>query len=538
MVKKRILTILLAISQPLLAFPGGLVTNTMQSAQFVRMPSRNASVQEDAVYFNPAGLVSLEEGWYFSVYNLASIQELSLFSSYPLLNQGDYIGERKNLILPGAYAVYRMKRWAFSLGFGSTAGEGSSTYVRGIASREIGVSKLKNLQDLGITGYTSTQTLKTRSYFPGVQAGASFSLSDRLSVYGGIRFISCSRSYLGGINDVQLEIGNSYFPAAAYLAAEGTKLKNEGMNASSVEAKLNRDFIDKGASYISLATLYENGIITLDEKNELLNGLIDLNYPSANDSWYMVKIRDTYHKEADARYEKGTQFIKTGSELQDSETDNKQTGIGITPVAGIHFSPSEDLNITAKYEYKTRIEVTNRTKGHDLNFFEDGEKQYVSVPGLFAAGIGFRPEEPLEIQLSYNLYFDKDVSWGYNFRESALGRSVKRKVRDNTFELALGLQYSLNESFAISMGGMISQTGVEDNWQSDFSYASPSVTFGGGIEWKLNDQLTLDAGFMKTSFKEITVSYEDASLPGGVFSDILGRSSAGFALGFSYRILK
>lgn len=538
MVKKTVLTILLAISQPLLIYSGGLVTNTMQSAQFLRMPSRNASVQADAVYYNPAGLVALDEGWHFSFYNLASFQEMSLFSSYPLLNRGNYSGKGEDLLLPGAYVVYRMKRWAFSLGFGSTAGEGSFTYARGIASSEIGVSKLKNLQDLGITGYSSSQTLKTRSYLPGIQAGASFSLSDRLSVYGGIRFISCSRSYQGSLNDIQLWIGNSGFPAAEYLASEGTKLKNEGMNASSVVDKLNRDFIDKGAGYISLATLYENGIIALDEKNKLLDGLADLNYPSANDSWYMLKIRDTYQKEAENRYEKGTQFINTGSELQDSETDNKQTGTGITPVAGIHFSPSEDLNITVKYEYKTRIEVINRTKGHDLNFFEDGDKQYVYVPGFFAAGIGFRPEEPLEIQLSYNLYFDKDVSWGDNFRESAMGRSVKRKIRDNTYELALGLQYSLNEKFAISMGGMISQTGVEDNWQSDFSYASPSVAFGGGFEWKLNDQLTLDAGFMKTSFKEVTVSTEDASLPGGAFSDNFGRSSAGFALGFSYRILK
>jgi hypothetical protein len=37
------------------AFAGGILTNTNQSAQFVRMLSRNASTDLDAVYFNPAG---------------------------------------------------------------------------------------------------------------------------------------------------------------------------------------------------------------------------------------------------------------------------------------------------------------------------------------------------------------------------------------------------------------------------------------------------------------------------------------------------
>ena len=50
-----------------LVFAGGLLTNFNQSAQYQRMLSRNASLDVDAVFYNPAGLVKLENGWHFSL---------------------------------------------------------------------------------------------------------------------------------------------------------------------------------------------------------------------------------------------------------------------------------------------------------------------------------------------------------------------------------------------------------------------------------------------------------------------------------------
>ncbi|NTV78917.1 MAG: hypothetical protein HGA25_07260, partial [Clostridiales bacterium] len=47
---------------PILA--GGLVTNTNQSAMYTRLQNRNASTDIDAVYFNPAGLTKLGNGFF------------------------------------------------------------------------------------------------------------------------------------------------------------------------------------------------------------------------------------------------------------------------------------------------------------------------------------------------------------------------------------------------------------------------------------------------------------------------------------------
>ena len=50
-------------------FAGGILTNTNQSAQYVRMLSRNASTQLDAVYFNPAGIMKMENGFHLGIHH-------------------------------------------------------------------------------------------------------------------------------------------------------------------------------------------------------------------------------------------------------------------------------------------------------------------------------------------------------------------------------------------------------------------------------------------------------------------------------------
>ncbi|MEJ2050976.1 MAG: hypothetical protein P8Y60_14265, partial [Calditrichota bacterium] len=41
---------------------GGIVTNTNQSTEFIRLLNRNASTAPDAVYYNPAGIAVMADG--------------------------------------------------------------------------------------------------------------------------------------------------------------------------------------------------------------------------------------------------------------------------------------------------------------------------------------------------------------------------------------------------------------------------------------------------------------------------------------------
>jgi len=58
--RKQLLTII-ATGFATIVMAGGIVTNTNQSATYIRMLARDASTSIDAVYFNPAGMVKLDD---------------------------------------------------------------------------------------------------------------------------------------------------------------------------------------------------------------------------------------------------------------------------------------------------------------------------------------------------------------------------------------------------------------------------------------------------------------------------------------------
>jgi len=64
---KKILTAFSALVLIGSLLAGGLVPNTNQSAQYIRLLSRNASTDVDAVYYNPAGLTKLATGFHVGI---------------------------------------------------------------------------------------------------------------------------------------------------------------------------------------------------------------------------------------------------------------------------------------------------------------------------------------------------------------------------------------------------------------------------------------------------------------------------------------
>src|SRR5512133_3869796 len=87
------------------AFAGGLVTNTNQSASWVRNPARDASRGIEAVYYNPAGIMALNNGFHFSLSNQYLTQKKEVENFYPYLNQSLYKGSVKAPLFPSFYAA-------------------------------------------------------------------------------------------------------------------------------------------------------------------------------------------------------------------------------------------------------------------------------------------------------------------------------------------------------------------------------------------------------------------------------------------------
>ena len=204
--KKVILTLGLALVV-LGAAQAAIVTNTNQSAAFIRMMSRNATTDIDAVYYNPAGLVKLADGWHLYLSNQTVFQTKTVVNTFPLLNDGNYEGKVSVPIYPDAYVAWKKGNLVISLGFGPNAGGGSADYAKGLPSFETGMAMLPALiSSMGIptSAYSADIAFKGSSIFLGYQANVSYALSDAFSLAAGIRYISAKNTYEGHLKSVMI----------------------------------------------------------------------------------------------------------------------------------------------------------------------------------------------------------------------------------------------------------------------------------------------------------------------------------------------
>ncbi|MDR0799031.1 MAG: aromatic hydrocarbon degradation protein, partial [Dysgonamonadaceae bacterium] len=116
-------------------FAGGLLTNTNQSVHFLRNPARDASIEIDAAYTNPAGLALLStDGFHFSFNNQSAFQIRTITSTFaPFAGFGEsttkvFEGEAAAPIIPSLMAAYKKGNWVLSGNMAVSGGGGKATF--------------------------------------------------------------------------------------------------------------------------------------------------------------------------------------------------------------------------------------------------------------------------------------------------------------------------------------------------------------------------------------------------------------------------
>lgn len=531
------------------AFAGGILTNSNQSAQYIRMMSRNASLDIDAVYYNPAGLIKLQDGWHFAFYSQTIFQDKNVESQFPLLTDPNYVGKVSVPVFPTAFAVYKKENWAFSLGVGPNAGGGSAEFDRGLPTFEIPISKLvpglaglsQIDPSLNVTGYDADLYFKGTSVYWGIQLGVTYEINKVLSLYGGFRYLPSKNTYMGSIKNIQLNVGGTMTQAQPWMNELAGNFGNLGAMATAGANDIKTKIIDNGGGGYNLDQLVGAGFMTAADKAQLVAGLAVLGItPEQANQMTMNTIYGTFAT-AGTMLTSTSQTLKgTAAQLGDKAVDTEQTGESLTPMIGANISPSEGLNIALKYEFKTNLLLHNTTKVDNVGLFPDGARNVSDIPAILGIGVGYKGLKWLDAQLSYTMYFNKGVEWGYNTRDLGIWKSVdptkirKREIEKNGYEIGLGLQFNLSDKFAVSVGGLYGDQGVAPSYQSDFSYSNPSFTPGAGFMWKITNKLTFDAGVSNTFYKDETVPFNDPDVP--TYNDILGKTTISFAAGLSYSI--
>lgn len=212
----------------------------------------------------------------------------------------------------------------------------------------------------------------------------------------------------------------------------------------------------------------------------------------------------------------------TDTNLLPLALDCDQTGWGLTPVIGVDAKLGK-LNIGAKYEFKTNLNIENNTK--NLQYppsakdmvapYEHGVNTPNDIPAMLSIAAAYEFLPVLRASVEYHFYDDKNAG---------MANGKQKYLTKGTNEYLAGIEFDVTKQLTLSCGGQITDYGLSDNYQSDTSFSCDSYSLGVGAKIKMNKHLNLNIGYMWTNYEDYTkksTNYNGTGLPGtNVYRDI------------------
>lgn len=195
------------------------------------------------------------------------------------------------------------------------------------------------------------------------------------------------------------------------------------------------------------------------------------------------------------------------------------SGFGVGGIFGVNVRPIENLDLSFQYKSITKMEceIDSIKGGIAALGIQKGNKYDADLSPEFNFGAGYKVIDPLYVSASFNYYFNKQADMG-----SAL--SSENADYDDSWEVAAGADYAINEKVGLSCGLSYSKQGFNDDNNNMFSPVLDSLSVGLGAEIKPITDLTLTIGGMYAKYFEEEVS-----------SVKLNKTIFMFALGATYR---
>lgn len=480
------------ISLPVLA--GGYLTNTNQTASFLRMPAQEAYISVEGAFYNPAGIGFLGKGWHLAFNNQTAFQKRLVETTFKPFATGfrnngqmvrEYEGTSTVPIIPALDMAYVSDRWFGSFHFGIVGGGGKCEFDEGLGTFESVVSVVPTAinaltqemmgTDVLEQGYDLNTFLRGSQIYYGGQLNLGYRLNENLSVSVGLRAVYANSNYYGYVKDMQFKTATTLYNSTP----TGTVAVMQGSQLSASE----------------LITAMSTTIL-----------LANPGSPTA------------MAQEAGLK--------KLGSMIEEVEVNCDRTSWGFAPILGIHYKKGP-LNIGARYEFKTRLHPSNKSTTQAaqaellpaLEEFVDGKVAEGDIPALLAVGVGYEFTKKLRANVSGHYFFDKDAHQVDN---------NQHKINGNTWEVLAGVEYDITDRLTASVGGQSTNynLGSDKEYISDVSFTTSSYSLGCGVKFKLNDRINLNLAYFKTFYYSTRKDQADYNHLGTTMNNIIKTSVA------------
>ncbi|MDD5861813.1 MAG: hypothetical protein PUD15_04535 [Prevotella sp.] len=473
----------IALSAPLPALAGGILTNTNQNVAFNRELSRDASIGIDGIYSNPAGVAFLGKGLHLSLNWQTVFQKRKIDNQYALFanNQNNastarhFEGHATAPVLPTVQAAYNWKNFSFQAMVGLTGGGGKCTFDDGLGSFEkivsetaVATSQLAAAIDrltaaqygvnpglsadtkFGKTGsYSYTSFMRGRNYYYSASLGVAYRFTPDLSGFAGVRGVYAKTNYYGYVRNIK--VGQ----VPLYTMLDATK-------TNSADIELNCDQSGFGFTPI-LGVDYRLG------------------------RWNFA-----------AKYE-----FKTRVRLK-NEAVNQAPSIGNLPntliAAGIPQSVIASSAISGalsniKTQFDTKMEAATGE-------YADGKKIAGDIPALLTLGVQYSPVDAFRLNAGFHYFFDKQAT-SYNHREDKLSRG--------TIEWNAGAEYDASKVVTVSAGWQRTSYGLAPEYMDDKSFVVSSNSIGAGLQIHVSKKVRVNLAYFCTIYEKYKTNETDAT---------------------------
>ena len=491
MKKLKLGSVAIAMACAAPSFAGGLLTNTNQNVAFNRMMSREASIGIDGVYYNPAGVVFMDEGHHLSLNWQLAYQSRTIKNDYALFRNNvndpttprEFEGNAFAPVIPSLQYAYNKGNWSFQANFALTGGGGKCTFDNGLGSFEkivsetaIGACQLAQVVDAvsGMPMFSSDQAfgkegkysyesyMHGRQYYYGLSVGAAYKFSNHFSAFAGLRTVYASCNYYGYVENIK--VGNM----PLYQVLDPTKT-----DAANIE--LSCDQTGLGFTPI-LGIDFKTGKWNFSAKYEFKTRM-RLKNKSVNQAPSIGNLPENLSNAM-------IQTLVANQVPMDQAILKTQSVLSNPNVTG--------AMLQLKTQFDTKLEEA-------IGEYADGKKIAGDIPAYLTLGAGYSPVDAVRINVGFHWFDDKNAT-SYNNRH--------KKLKRGTLEYNAGVEVDVNKKITLSTGWQNTNYGLSDEYMDDKSFVVSSNSAAIGGVYHINKKMDLNVAYFHTFYQHKKTSQE------------------------------
>jgi len=189
--------------------------------------------------------------------------------------------------------------------------------------------------------------------------------------------------------------------------------------------------------------------------------------------------------------------------VADKELNCDQGGWGFTPIIGADYKIGK-LNLAAKYEFKTRLRLKNKSgvNTSGLAEYDDGKKIAADIPAILTVGAKYDVMDNVRLSAGFHYYFDKKTTQ-YEHKE--------KHLKGGGWEVLAGAEVDINSRWTVSAGWQTTNYGLgkDSKFLSDMSFVTNSNSVGVGARFQLRKKVALNIAYFKTIYKHYKKEMDD-----------------------------